>query len=136
MIWWIQVEYIMKRLISMILLSVVIFSFLFSGVAVAKKVHIIDENTHSSIGPGNYVQLDGERSKRQTDQYGQIDVPDNLENGRKGKYDDYKNFNPNIEGNECHVEDVNNIPEIPVIALPMAAVIGIVFFFQQRREKK
>lgn len=32
--------------------------------------------------------------------------------------------------------NVNNVPEFPAVALPIAAVIGLVFFFQQRREKK
>lgn len=32
--------------------------------------------------------------------------------------------------------DHNQIPEFPAVALPVAAVIGIVFFFQQRKEKK
>ena len=29
-----------------------------------------------------------------------------------------------------------SIPEFPAVALPIAAVIGLVFFFQQRREQK
>lgn len=29
-----------------------------------------------------------------------------------------------------------NIPEFPTVALPVAAVIGLVFFFQQRKEKR
>jgi hypothetical protein len=31
---------------------------------------------------------------------------------------------------------VNAIPEIPAVALPIAAVIGLVFFLQQRKEKE
>jgi hypothetical protein len=31
---------------------------------------------------------------------------------------------------------VENIPEFPTVALPLAAVIGLVFFFQQKKNKK
>ncbi|MBU4222554.1 MAG: PEF-CTERM sorting domain-containing protein [Euryarchaeota archaeon] len=30
----------------------------------------------------------------------------------------------------------NSIPEFPIVALPLAAVLGLVFFFQQRKIKK
>ncbi len=59
-----------------------------------------------------------------------LDVKDGVENGEAGIY--YEKSN---QEHEFHVEDVTNIPEFPKVALPIAAMIGLVFLFQQRKKE-
>ncbi|NPE27920.1 PEF-CTERM sorting domain-containing protein [Methanococcoides sp. SA1] len=39
-----------------------------------------------------------------------------------------------VEANPMHTVNTEEIPEFPTVALPVAAIIGIAFFFQRRKE--
>lgn len=138
--------------ISRILLVAVIISILFAGVATAKKLDVRDEHG-DNVGPNKYVKIehtdhDGHRDSyiKETDEHGQIDdavgpehPDDRIEEGDRGKSDENNNgdFNDR-EDKDCHTEEppVNGIPEFPTVALPIAAVIGMVFLFQNRKKKQ
>jgi hypothetical protein len=41
-----------------------------------------------------------------------------------------------MTGNPSSLEKMGKVPELPRIALPIAAILGLVFFFQQKRTKE
>lgn len=132
------------------LLVVIIITCLFAGVAAAKKLDVKDEQ-EKSIGPGKDVKFvhtsdsDGHEHEhyRHTDEYGQVDDiggsnDDVIGEHDKGRSDENNNHDySDLEDKNCHTEPpVNGIPEFPTVALPIAAVIGLVFFFQHKKKKE
>jgi len=132
------------------LLVAVIITCLFAGVAGAKKLDVKDEQ-EKNIGPGKDVKFvhtldsDGHKDEhyRHTDENGQVDedggfTGDKIKENDHGRSDENHNGNYNENGDkDCHTEPpVNGIPEFPTVALPIAAVIGLVFFFQHKKKKE
>jgi len=135
--------------ITRILLVAVIIACLFAGVATAKKLDVKDEQG-DKIGSNKNVKIEHTDSRgetnsyiRKTDEHGQIDnyirPDDEIKEGDKGKSDENGNndFNDPVD-KVCQTEEphVNGIPEFPTVALPIAAVIGMVFMFQSRKKKE
>ena len=130
------------------LLVLLIVTSLFAGVAAANKLDVKDEYGHN-IGSEKDVKFehntesDGHNDVhyRRTDEHGQID--DEGSDGSIKKNDDGRS-DEDGDGNyyeaddkDCHTEPpVNGIPEFPTVALPIVAVVGLVFFFQRKKKKE
>lgn len=124
--------------ISKILLILVVITFLFAGVAAAVTEKFDVKDSNNNVGPGMNVIIThdfennghSDTHECKTDEHGQCEM-DGVENGEAGIYYDKDN-----QEHYCHVEDVINVPEFPKVALPIAATIGLVFFFQQRNKEE
>ncbi|MCX9081104.1 MAG: PEF-CTERM sorting domain-containing protein [Candidatus Methanoperedens sp.] len=155
-----------KIKISKLLLMVVIVSCVFTGVASSERfTGEIYGNDGKPISEKNVVIQKSDWGIAAEINEGKYDKRSTIPTSRYAKYDmkidgvviQTKELTPKEWEEETYFDfkkwwfvtdykcnwdynknptDPSQIPEFPAVALPVAAVIGIVFFFQQRREKK
>jgi hypothetical protein len=136
--------------ISRILMVAVIITCLFAGVAAANSFEVrktSGEHQGDSVEPGRGVKVttsDGREHFRTTDRDRRIkDINPENKDDVIGSGDDCisdengdGDFNDD-EDEECiTIDPTTPIPEFPTVALPIAAVIGMVFMFQNRKNKE
>ncbi|MCX9085612.1 MAG: PEF-CTERM sorting domain-containing protein [Candidatus Methanoperedens sp.] len=139
----------MNKIIRIFLILVII-TCLFTGVAIAKKLDVKDKHG-DNVGKEKNVRIDHTLDHdghidvhyKKTDENGQIDdatddAEDKIDEGDEGRCDENNNGRyDDTDDDDCITSDPEPvpIPEFPTIALPIAAVIGMVFLFQNRNKK-
>jgi ABC-type Zn2+ transport system substrate-binding protein/surface adhesin len=127
--------------LSRILLVAVIITCLFAGVAAAERVKIADSQSHDPVKEREVhfkLNNNDENKDHKTDDKGECIIEKEEENKPAHYHDKDENNNDKPEEHSCDVSPapVNGIPEFPTVALPIAAVIGMVFLFQNKNKKE